>query len=146
MRQLFFCKTIITDSFKPYGRNRNGLHVFKEMTENKENKAYKIRNIILTVGTILLAAAIIILHITLIFDRVVWGDEAFSANIIRGTNYAGIFERVYYLENHPPLYYYESGKNSAPCRWHFSWYLQVFPPPARNMSRKSGCMNCASFY
>ncbi len=106
MRQLFFCKTIITDSFKPYGRNRNGLHVFKEMTENKENKAYKILNIILTVGTILLAAAIIILHITLIFDRVVWGDEAFSANIIRGTNYAGIFERVYYLENHPPLYYY----------------------------------------
>ena len=71
-----------------------------------KDKKKKIFENILFIGTIVFAVGILALHITLIFDRVVWGDEAFSANIIRGTDYRGIFERVYYLENHPPLYYY----------------------------------------
>lgn len=52
------------------------------------------------------ALAVIGLNYSLAFDNVVWGDEAFSGYIIRNTNLYGIFERVYYWDSHPPLYYY----------------------------------------
>ena len=57
-------------------------------------------------GIFIFAAAVVTINFSLIMDNVVWGDEAFSCNIIRGTDYYGIFQRVYYTENHPPLYYY----------------------------------------
>lgn len=53
----------------------------------------------------LFAAAVVAINFTLIFDNVVWGDEAFSGNVIRGTNIAGLLQRIYYWDNHPPLYY-----------------------------------------
>ncbi|MCD8380974.1 MAG: glycosyltransferase family 39 protein [Lachnospiraceae bacterium] len=53
----------------------------------------------------LLAAAVIGLNVRLMFDNVLWGDEAFSANTIK-TYWAGILEISYYADNHPPLYYY----------------------------------------
>ncbi len=52
------------------------------------------------------ALFIVLLNCSLAFDNVVWGDEAFSGITIRNTNLYGIFERVYYLDSHPPLYYY----------------------------------------
>lgn len=57
-------------------------------------------------GLFCFAAVILLLNYSLAFDNVVWGDEAFSGNTIRGTNLYGIFERVYYWDSHPPLYYY----------------------------------------
>lgn len=57
-------------------------------------------------GLYCLAIVVIILNASLAFDNVVWGDEAFSGNTIRGTNLYGIFERIYYWDSHPPLYYY----------------------------------------
>ena len=50
--------------------------------------------------------AVLFLNYSLAFDNVVWGDEAFSGNIIRGTDLYGIFQRIYYWDSHPPLYYY----------------------------------------
>lgn len=54
----------------------------------------------------LFALVVVVLNCSLAFDNVVWGDEAFSGITIRNTNLYGIFERVYYLDSHPPLYYY----------------------------------------
>lgn len=49
---------------------------------------------------------VVAINFTLMFDNVVWGDEAYSGEIIRNTNLYGIYQRVFYFENHPPLYYY----------------------------------------
>ena len=61
---------------------------------------------ILKYGIPLFALAVISLNVSLIFDNVVWGDEAFSGNIIRGVGFAGIYQKVYYWDSHPPLYYF----------------------------------------
>lgn len=74
--------------------------------DKKKNFLTIVYELIIKYGIFVFAAGTVILNATLIFDNVVWGDEAFSCNIIRDTNLYGIFERVYYLENHPPLYYY----------------------------------------
>ncbi|MBQ3890847.1 MAG: glycosyltransferase family 39 protein [Lachnospiraceae bacterium] len=60
---------------------------------------------LLKYGVYIAALAVVLLNVSLIFDNVLWGDEAFSGNVIRGTDYKGLYERVYYLENHPILYY-----------------------------------------
>lgn len=52
----------------------------------------------------LLAIVIICLNGSLIFDHVLWGDEAFSVNTACN-NIRGIFEILHYWDNHPPLYY-----------------------------------------
>lgn len=52
-----------------------------------------------------LAVLIICLNMSLMFDNVLWGDEAFSANTVGGSLY-GILQVMYYWDNHPPLYYY----------------------------------------
>lgn len=52
----------------------------------------------------LLAIALVCLNGSLIFDHVLWGDEAFSVNTA-GNNIAGIIEILHYWDNHPPLYY-----------------------------------------
>ncbi len=74
--------------------------------KEKKNITGMIYRWILAYGIPLFALAVVALNVSLIFDNVVWGDEAFSGNIIRGTGFAGIYERVYYWENHPPLYYF----------------------------------------
>lgn len=66
----------------------------------------KIYSFIIKYGVYILALGGVVLTVSLAFDNVVWGDEAFSGNIIRGTGFAGIYERIYYWENHPPLYYF----------------------------------------
>lgn len=53
----------------------------------------------------LFALGVVGLNVSLIFDNVLWGDEAFSANTISGTGVFGIIQRVFYLDSHPPLYY-----------------------------------------
>ena len=55
-------------------------------------------------GIYILALVVLIMDTMLIFDNVLWGDEAFSANTVRN-GYNGIFEILYYVENHPPFYY-----------------------------------------
>lgn len=57
-------------------------------------------------GIYCLGAMILILNISLAFDNVVWGDEAYSGTVIQGTDLRGIFQRIYYWDSHPPLYYY----------------------------------------
>lgn len=52
-----------------------------------------------------LAAVVILLNISLMFDNVVWGDEAFSANTAKKSMF-GIMQVLYYWDNHPPLHYY----------------------------------------
>lgn len=55
--------------------------------------------------TYLLALLVIGLNVGLIFDNVVWGDEAFSVNTAQNTMY-GVMQILYFWDNHPPLYYY----------------------------------------
>ncbi len=52
-----------------------------------------------------LAALVVCLNFSMMFDRVLWGDEAFSANTA-DKSIGGILQVMYYWENHPPLYYY----------------------------------------
>lgn len=49
---------------------------------------------------------VLVINYSLAFDNVVWGDEAFSGNVIQNTNLFGIYQRIFYWDSHPPLYYY----------------------------------------
>ncbi len=69
------------------------------MTEKKKEN-------LLRIMLWLFALAVLAINFTLIFDNVLWGDEAFSANVVRDTGAYGIFQRLFYWDNHPPLYYY----------------------------------------
>lgn len=53
----------------------------------------------------LLAVLAVGLNVGLIFDNVVWGDEAFSVGTAEASM-GGILQIMYYWDNHPPLYYY----------------------------------------
>lgn len=57
-------------------------------------------------GLYCLGFIVLILNVSLAFDNVVWGDEAFSGNTIYNTSLYGIFQKIYYWDSHPPLYYY----------------------------------------
>lgn len=48
---------------------------------------------------------VICLNFGMMSDRVLWGDEAFSANTAH-KSVGGILQVLYYWDNHPPLYYY----------------------------------------
>ena len=63
-------------------------------------------NWIIKYGIYIFAIGVAVLNVSLCFDNVVWGDEAFSGKMVLGTGFAGIYQRVYYWENHPPLYYF----------------------------------------
>lgn len=52
-----------------------------------------------------LAAIIICLNIVLIFDNVLWGDEAFSASMVRNSPY-GMMQIIHFWDSHPPFYYF----------------------------------------
>lgn len=66
----------------------------------------KINKFINKIGIYVLALGTVLLNISLAFDNVVWGDEAYSQMAIIDCDFYGIFERVYYWDSHPPLYYY----------------------------------------
>lgn len=53
----------------------------------------------------LTAALVVALNVSLMFDNVVWGDEAFSVNTAHASMY-GVMQILYFWDNHPPLYYY----------------------------------------
>lgn len=52
-----------------------------------------------------LAILVVCLNFSMMSDRVLWGDEAFSANTA-AKSMSGILQVLYYWDNHPPLYYY----------------------------------------
>jgi hypothetical protein len=52
----------------------------------------------------ILAIVVALLNFRLIFDNVLWGDEAYAGNLIHN-NISGIFQVLTLEENHPPLYY-----------------------------------------
>ena len=52
----------------------------------------------------LLAVFVVVLNGSMMFDNVVWGDEAFSVNTAQNSLY-GIMQVMYYWDSHPPLYY-----------------------------------------
>lgn len=63
-----------------------------------------IRKVLLPCGLYFLAAAVVFLNFRLMFDDVLWGDEAFSANTVRN-GVEGILQIVHFWDQHPPLYY-----------------------------------------
>lgn len=66
----------------------------------------KIYNIFAAVICLCITAVLVYLNIKLMFDNVVWGDEAFSVNTVGNTDLYGIFQRIFYWDSHPPFYYY----------------------------------------
>ncbi len=52
-----------------------------------------------------LAVLVVCLNVSLIFDNVLWGDEAFSVNTAE-KSITGILQVMYFWDSHPPLYYY----------------------------------------
>lgn len=56
---------------------------------------------------VVLAVTILVvcLNFSMMSDRVLWGDEAFSANTAH-KDVGGILQVLYYWDNHPPLFYY----------------------------------------
>lgn len=64
-----------------------------------------IRKYVFPAGIYLLAAFVIFMNVRLMFDNVLWGDEAFSANTAQ-KSMGGILQVLYYWDNHPPLHYY----------------------------------------
>ena len=71
-----------------------------------DSRAWSVfRKYIGPVAVLALAVLVVCLNFSMMFDRVLWGDEAFSANTA-GKSIGGILQVMYYWENHPPLYYY----------------------------------------
>ena len=89
--------------------------------EAKDGKHEKIRSVLYSfndskvwsvfrkyIGPVVVAALAILvvcLNFSMMSDRVLWGDEAFSANTAH-KDVDGILQVLYYCDNHPPLYYY----------------------------------------
>ena len=68
-------------------------------------KEKRIGEILGQVAVYVLAFFVVGINLSLIFDNVAWGDEAFSINTAKNT-FAGILEILYYCDNHPPLHYF----------------------------------------
>lgn len=62
------------------------------------------RKFLFPAGLYLLAALVAAMNFGLMFDNVVWGDEAYSCNAIRH-DLDGIFQILTLEENHPPLHF-----------------------------------------
>ncbi len=59
-----------------------------------------------TTGILYVVAAVVVgLNITLMFDNVLWGDEAFSANMVRH-DAKGMMQIIHFWDSHPPFYYF----------------------------------------
>lgn len=68
-------------------------------------KEKRIGEILGQVIVYVLALFVVVVNVSLIFDNVVWGDEAFSVNTAKNS-FSGIMEILYYYDNHPPLHYF----------------------------------------
>lgn len=64
-----------------------------------------VTKVLLPGGIYLLAAFVILLNVRLMFDGVLWGDEAFSVNTVQN-GIPGILQIMHYWDSHPPLYYF----------------------------------------
>lgn len=64
-----------------------------------------LRKYIVPILIYVLALSVVFLNGRLMFDNVVWGDEAFSANTAKKSMY-GIMQVLYFWDKHPPLHYY----------------------------------------
>lgn len=64
-----------------------------------------VRKVLFPCGIYLIAAVVVLLNISLMFDNVLWGDECFSANTAQ-KDVDGILQVMYFWDNHPPLHYY----------------------------------------
>lgn len=62
------------------------------------------RKVLFPIGLYVLAALAVVLNYGLMFDNVVWGDEAYTCNAIRN-GLDGIFQILTLEENHPPLHF-----------------------------------------
>ncbi|MCM1327032.1 MAG: glycosyltransferase family 39 protein [Bacteroidales bacterium] len=78
------------------------------VVDGKQWAAWKpikfVRKFLFPAGLFLLAAFVVVLNALLVCDNVLWGDEAYAANLIRN-DISGIFQVLTLEENHPPLYY-----------------------------------------
>lgn len=99
------------------------LHIIAELfvEEAKVGKHEKIRSVLERIAdsrawsvfrkyigpAVVLALTILVvcLNFSMMSDRVLWGDEAFSANTAH-KDVDGILQVLYYWDNHPPLFYY----------------------------------------
>ena len=71
-----------------------------------DSKVWKIICRYIAPAVMLAATAFMVyLNFSMMSDRVLWGDEAFSANTAH-KSVGGILQVMYYWDNHPPLYYY----------------------------------------
>lgn len=64
-----------------------------------------VEKVLFPCGIYLVAAIVLLLNISLMFDNVLWGDECFSANTAQKSA-QGILQVLYFWDNHPPLHYY----------------------------------------
>lgn len=62
------------------------------------------RKILFPIGLYALAVLVVSLNFGLMFDNVVWGDEAYTCNAIRGS-WGELFWILTEEENHPPLHF-----------------------------------------
>lgn len=82
-----------------------GVRIYVEKERYLENPVYGfcIKYLIPSVIYIL-AAVVLALNFILIFDNVLWGDEAYAGRLVT-LDIKGIFQVLTLEENHPPLYY-----------------------------------------
>lgn len=69
-----------------------------------DKKIRKISCVVSTIGLYVYGAFLAALNLMNIFDRVVWGDEGWSARM-GGLSYSGIWFMVKTYDTHPPFYY-----------------------------------------
>lgn len=71
-----------------------------------DSKAWSVFRKYIGPGAVLVLTVLVVcLNFSMMSDRVLWGDEAFSANTAH-KEIGGILQVLYYWDNHPPLYYY----------------------------------------
>lgn len=76
------------------------------LNKDKWSKVFSVlRKYIAPAFIYILALSVVFLNGRLMFDNVVWGDEAFSANTAKKSMF-GIMQVLYFWDKHPPLHYY----------------------------------------
>lgn len=80
------------------------LEIIVDTSSFQKHIAVRFLRRVVPFGIYLLAIFTAILNVTLIFDNVLWGDEAYSANLVRN-NLHDMMQIISLEEPHPPLYY-----------------------------------------
>ena len=85
------------------GKHEKIRSVLSKITDSKAWSVF--HKYIGPVAVLALTVLVVCLNFSMMSDRVLWGDEAFSANTAH-KDVDGILQVLYYWDNHPPLYYY----------------------------------------